>query len=529
MHRTLFILLILAFPSWAFADAGEIRFVQGDVRIQQANGTIATAKRSDKIAEGDTIITGPASYAQLAMRDEAILAVRPDTQIKIETYRFSGKEDGNEKGIIGLLRGGFRTITGWIGRQNKDAYLVRTPTATIGIRGTDHEPLYIPQPAPGQTPLAEPGTYNKVNVGETVIRTASGRIELSANQAGFASVQPGSAPVRLAQIPAFMRNTPVIRQDDRQAKPDAQSTPQSPTEGASPPAPPPPPPPPSPSSTTDSTVGTLSLPPPPTLAPLPQPGTVDPRYLPADSTVAPDGFVVAGGDLSPGVFLGHGSGYVGNPQEGMAILLDSAGNPIRVGANGGFNYDRASAPLIDSGDTSVDGKTVRWGIYAGGVINDYNGLRYPQYFFFMGGGQATTPANLLAAMPNPGNAISFSSVGGFTKPINDNGMVGGSVNSVFVELKNLSGSINVYSYALSLTDAQARIWSASLVSPQLLSNFISGGINVNLSVSCSGCSQTTGTGSASGMVIGNSNPSGFISSYSMKAGGSGVAGTVLAR
>ena len=105
--------------------------VQGDVRIQQANGKIEAAQRGSKVTEGDTIITSPTGYAQLTMSDEAIIAVRPDTQIKIETYRFASKEDSNEKGVLGLLRGGFRTITGWIGRKNKDAYLVRTPTCLL--------------------------------------------------------------------------------------------------------------------------------------------------------------------------------------------------------------------------------------------------------------------------------------------------------------------------------------------------------------------------------------------------------------
>ena len=197
MKRHYFSFLMLALPLQALADAGEFRFVQGDVRIQQANGKIEAAQRGSKVTEGDTIITSPTGYAQLTMSDEAIIAVRPDTQIKIETYRFASKEDSNEKGVLGLLRGGFRTITGWIGRKNKDAYLVRTPTATIGIRGTDHEPMYIPVPAPGQTSLGEPGTYNKVNSGQTVIQTIGGSIELDTNQVGFAPARTDASPCLL--------------------------------------------------------------------------------------------------------------------------------------------------------------------------------------------------------------------------------------------------------------------------------------------------------------------------------------------
>lgn len=533
--------LLVLLPLQALADAGEIRFVQGSVNIQLANGKTTQAQRGSKIAEGDIIITGSTGYAQLTMSDDTVIAVRPDTQLKVETYRYSGKEDGNEKSVFGLLRGGFRTITGWIGRKNKDAYLVRTPTATIGIRGTDHESLYIPVPGPGQTSIGEPGTYDRVNTGQTVIQTSGGRIELNANQIGFAAARPDTVPVRLAHVPLFMRSTPPLRQDtNKPGGTGASSQPQqgttSPQSSTTPPAPSASSPPPStsaPSTTAvaeNPVIAAVSAPPATTVAPLPQTGTVDLRYVAASSIPAPNGFTVAGGDLSPGQSLGNGSGFVGNPLEGMAILLDSAGNPLSVGTNGGFNYDRAGAAQIDAGSATVGGKLVRWGIYAGGAISDNMGPRYPQYFFFMGGGEATTFTNLQAALPVNNATLTFSTVGGYTKPITESGSVGGTVTSLSIELKNLGGSINVSAYNIGVTDAQGRIWSAYMPTPELLKNFVMGGSGSdNLNVSCSGCAQSSGTGSGRGMAIGNPAPAGFISSYTLKAGASGVAGSALAR
>lgn len=133
----LFALAALLGPVAAWADAGEVRFAQGDVHILRAGGKAESAVRGTRLHEGDTIVTGAGGYAQLTMVDDAIVAVRPDTRLKVEIYRYSGKADSSEKGVWGLVRGGFRTLTGWIGRNNKDAYAVRTPTATIGIRGTD--------------------------------------------------------------------------------------------------------------------------------------------------------------------------------------------------------------------------------------------------------------------------------------------------------------------------------------------------------------------------------------------------------
>jgi hypothetical protein len=80
---------------------------------------------------------------------------------------------------------------------------VRTPTATIGIRGTEHEPLVIPQ----GSKLGEPGTYDRVHTGETEIRTKQGNISVRPNQAGFASLGGAQRPRVLDRVPAFFRPT----------------------------------------------------------------------------------------------------------------------------------------------------------------------------------------------------------------------------------------------------------------------------------------------------------------------------------
>ncbi|MGE5387158.1 MAG: FecR domain-containing protein [Betaproteobacteria bacterium] len=557
----LMLLILLSFRAWG--DAGEIRFVQGDVRIEQSGGRVQAARRGQKVQEGDTIVTGPLGYVQLTMTDDAVIAVRPDTRLKLEIYRYDGKDDRNEKGVLSLLRGGFRTITGWIGHRNKDAYQVRTPTATIGIRGTDHEPLVIPVPTPGETPLGTPGTYDKVNTGQTVIQTPNGRIELGANQVGFAAALPGAVPVRLPQLPSFMRSTPPVRPD---ARPSGQGAPSqgtssesatgtgsasssgvtanagttaggsaessstataTGTSGAS-------------TSSTSSPTGamesgsstapSLAIVPTPVLAPPPQPGTIDPRYATISAVAAPTGFAVAGGDVTTGWSFNNGAGYVGNPAENMTILLDGSGLPLSVVTSGGFSYDRNGAALVYSDSTTMGGKVVNWGIYAGGILNDNQGVRYPQYFFFMGGGDATTPISLATTLPTPGMTLSFGSVAGYTKPITESGNVGGSISSNYIELKNLAGQISVSQYNLNLTDALGRSWSASMQSPQLLANFIAGGgMGGNLTVFCPTCAQSTGTGSARGVPLGNPTPVGFMSSYSLQAGTSGVTGAVLTK
>jgi len=190
------------------AVAGRFQFVSGDVKVIAANGKERSASKGGEVNEGESVVTSPSSSAQIKMVDDGLIVVRPDTKLRITTFLYSGKTDGSERSFISLFKGGFRAITGAIGRVNKDNYKIETPTATIGIRGTDHEPTFIPNPAPGQVAIAEPGTYDKVNSGAAVLSTASGMVIIKPDQAGFVPNVANAAPRLLPTIPAFLRTMP---------------------------------------------------------------------------------------------------------------------------------------------------------------------------------------------------------------------------------------------------------------------------------------------------------------------------------
>ncbi|MBE0616140.1 MAG: FecR domain-containing protein [Burkholderiales bacterium] len=206
--KALPVLLFLAVYAGAvFGAAGNVQFVIGDVKlITKARETRALQKGAE-INEGDRIVTAASSSAQIKMVDGGFIAIRPNTDMSFDTYRYNGKEDGSESAVVSLLQGGFRTITGIIGHTNKHNYHIKTATATIGIRGTDHEPMVILAPPPGQIAIAPPGTYDKVNVGVAFIQTDAGSVDIQRNQVGFAPVTKG-APVILPNIPPFYKSTP---------------------------------------------------------------------------------------------------------------------------------------------------------------------------------------------------------------------------------------------------------------------------------------------------------------------------------
>jgi hypothetical protein len=178
--------------------AGRIELAEGDARIVVKGAQSRPAKVGDQVNEGDTLITGKNGEIHMTMQDAGFIALRPGTQFTVISYHADA--DDKDTGIFSLVSGGFRSVTGWIGKFNRRSYQVRTPTATIGIRGTDHEPRYIPE----GSSEGPPGTYDKVYAGESFIQTAQGEASISPDQAGYVS-SGADQPHRLDQVPGFFR------------------------------------------------------------------------------------------------------------------------------------------------------------------------------------------------------------------------------------------------------------------------------------------------------------------------------------
>jgi hypothetical protein len=196
----IFACLIFIVSPVAYAGiAGYAQFVNGNVQITNSAGQIHILQKGDAVSESDTLTTSKGASAQIKMRDGGFVVIRPDSQLKFDSFIFSGEEDGTEQNFFSLLRGGVRAITGLIGHLHKANYHITTTSSTIGIRGTDHETFVV---VPGSK-LAETvpaGTYNKVNSGETTMTTDKGVINILPNQMGFAGgmdQMPQLQPVNL--------------------------------------------------------------------------------------------------------------------------------------------------------------------------------------------------------------------------------------------------------------------------------------------------------------------------------------------
>lgn len=125
--------------SSAFAGtAGRVNFISGEVTATTTNNSTHTLYKGDLISAGDKLETGKNGRVQIRFTDGSILSLKPNSVFSIEKYNFS--KDTPEQGnlLFNFVRGGFRTISGAIGKANRNNYGMNTPFATIGIRGTDY-------------------------------------------------------------------------------------------------------------------------------------------------------------------------------------------------------------------------------------------------------------------------------------------------------------------------------------------------------------------------------------------------------
>ena len=216
------------------ADAGTVTFAAGSVTAERQPA--APLAKGDIVLVEDFVITGDASRAQLLMLDGAKLAIRPNSRLQIEDYAYARavtnpassvvSTSADNSSVISLVKGGFRTITGAIGKEDPSDYEVRTAVGVLGIRGTNFAVLLCGgdcNEAPGVTAgtIVPDGLYIMVTEGSIFFSNELANIDVSAGQFIFIPFETRE-PARLDTTPAVFLDT-----DDFRFEPEGGSSPSS--------------------------------------------------------------------------------------------------------------------------------------------------------------------------------------------------------------------------------------------------------------------------------------------------------------
>ena len=186
----------LALQGWA-AGAGEVTHLSGLLTVKRGDGSSKVLSVKSEVQQGDTLATEQDTYARIKFVDGAEVVMRPGTQLKVESYNYDVAKPEADNAFFSLLKGGFRAVTGLLGKRNHDKVNFSTPTATIGIRGTNFGALFCQSDCGGvQTPSGQPpanGLHVDVASGAVVVSNGAGQVQVNTGQ--FAYVQnPNSSP-----------------------------------------------------------------------------------------------------------------------------------------------------------------------------------------------------------------------------------------------------------------------------------------------------------------------------------------------
>jgi len=117
--------------------------------------------------------------------------------------------------FLSLLKGGFRAVSGAIGKINHDDYQINTPVATIGIRGTNYLAVICDTQCANDPAIAalvgyiaaEGGLVAGDIAGGIVVTSSKGSIILGPGE--YVLVEPDGTLIALPAIPRFLALSPI--------------------------------------------------------------------------------------------------------------------------------------------------------------------------------------------------------------------------------------------------------------------------------------------------------------------------------
>lgn len=138
MRIAIFSLLVLMSLSWAVQaesePIGTVRTYRPEASIVRAD-VVVPADAGAAVHAGDRLVTRSDGAIGVVFIDGSVLSLGPGSEFAIEGFSFQPAE--NDLSFLSTIERGTATfLSGAIGRIKPEAVKFKTPTATLGLRGT---------------------------------------------------------------------------------------------------------------------------------------------------------------------------------------------------------------------------------------------------------------------------------------------------------------------------------------------------------------------------------------------------------
>lgn len=184
----LFVGFISSISSFA---AALVQNVQGDVKAGATAATATAARNGQRVDTGAVITTGAKSLVTLRLDDGQAVVLNENAEFKITNYSFVRDDPKKDVFLFDLFKGALRVVTSAVNTRYAQAYALRTPQGTIGIRGTDFM-VAVVNPA-----------YLRVLNGAIGVSNSAGAVTFAAGTTGMvASATALATTIAVTALPA---------------------------------------------------------------------------------------------------------------------------------------------------------------------------------------------------------------------------------------------------------------------------------------------------------------------------------------
>ncbi|RAU20126.1 hypothetical protein CU669_20070, partial [Paramagnetospirillum kuznetsovii] len=152
---------------------GKVQTLSGSVEAVRADGTTVELHKGDNVFQGDVVKTGQGAAVGMVLEDGTTFSLGEKGKMALDQMVYDPGTKSGEAHLT-LQSGSFALVSGQISKTAPDALSIKTPTMTVGIRGTgltgNSNTIAMMQEKGGRA-------------GEVFIQTSSGAA-LTLNQAG---------------------------------------------------------------------------------------------------------------------------------------------------------------------------------------------------------------------------------------------------------------------------------------------------------------------------------------------------------
>lgn len=168
------IAFMLASP--ALASIGSITDLKGGGQIKRGAAT-QPANRNSGIEKMDTVVTNSQGKIHIAFVDATTVNITENSRLVIDDFVFDAKNSKSGRLGLKVALGTVRYASGALAHGNPGGVNIRTPTATIAVRGTDF--VMSVDEAGRSTVVLVPNCFDDKDVTRTNFDCPAGEIEVA--------------------------------------------------------------------------------------------------------------------------------------------------------------------------------------------------------------------------------------------------------------------------------------------------------------------------------------------------------------